>query len=196
MGAGRILLLVCLMLAGIAGTVPLSAQTPIKPAVTWTGADKSNFVSASRPASHTIDSVVLHTVEGTAASRSDLGIAVQSSLYLGATELAGWRALPLEETRRLGLEQKAGGSLVAGLTTEVTAPRVDIELARRNTRGEYRAVTHVLAAERAFGRQGQQNTVRVRCDLRLAVVFSLCLVGAGAAMVAGLRMLPPPRGRA
>ncbi len=113
---------------------------------------------------------------GATRSRTDLAISLQSAFYLGATELAGWRALLPEEIARLGLEGKgreeeqAAARIVAGLTTDAAAPELAVRLVQRAARGEYRGVVHVLATERAAGTGRDEQTLRVRADFRLTVV--------------------------
>ena len=101
----------------------------------------------------------LPVVEGAARVETSLGIALSSSLDLETTNLPEWRSLPPQDGRAEELE--AAGRVVALLETDVSAPTLDVTLAHRRARGEYRSVTHVLAAE---------NQLRVRVDLRLAVV--------------------------
>lgn len=119
----------------------------------------------------------LPTFVGAAASRTDLGLAVHDSVYIDAANFDGWRSLMPEETRRIGLDVKGEESarlsfarLVAGVTTESSNPSVSLELAHRAARGEYRAVTHLLAGERAYGTSAEEHTLRVRCDIQVAVV--------------------------
>ncbi len=103
---------------------------------------------------------------GAGRSRTDLGIAIPPSMYALMADLPGWRSLDPDEVKRLGLDAAAptgsrAGNLVAGLTTRDADPRLSFTLVHRPPRGEYRAVLHLLALERA---------IRVRVDLRLTAV--------------------------
>ncbi|MFC1705347.1 hypothetical protein ACFL59_00815 [Planctomycetota bacterium] len=118
----------------------------------------------------------LPSVAGAERMRTELGISLHASLYLGDTELTGWQTLSPEEAQKLGLDRKAtyeeqvAARLAAGLWTEQPKPRVVLDLVHRPARGEYRAVTHVLAAERAHRDAPNQHALRVRGDIRLAIV--------------------------
>ncbi|MBI4615389.1 MAG: hypothetical protein HY720_17360, partial [Planctomycetes bacterium] len=94
---------------------------------------------------------------------STLGIFLARPLDLGATDLEGWNPAGAREIALVGfgLERPEEMRLAASFWTDRDRPVVKARLTHRPSRGEYRAVTHLLAAE---------NRVRVRCDLALAVV--------------------------
>ncbi len=103
-----------------------------------------------------------------ARQQTDLGMVLPSSLDTLTADLPGWRSLTQRELEQVGLDRRHfpdgflhERDLVATLTTEVAQPGATVRLIRRPTRGEYQAVTHVLALE---------STLRLRGDVRLAVV--------------------------
>ncbi|MHC4391994.1 MAG: hypothetical protein ACYS22_11855, partial [Planctomycetota bacterium] len=119
--------------------------------------------------------LTLPTIAGAVRNRADLGLSLEDALYLGATDLAGFRSLPREERARLGLldlasaEEQRDARLVAGIMSEEAAPDLSFTVRRRRARGEVQLVTHVLAAE--GGRPGLGALrLRVRLDANVAVV--------------------------
>jgi len=109
-------------------------------------------------------SVRLPEVQGAAASRWDLGVAIPAGMDATMGAGGGWRSLSPEEIRDLGfagIPRKGSIDLVAGLTTRRSQATFAFTVSRRPPRGEYRAVIHLLALERLL---------RVRIDLMLTVV--------------------------
>jgi hypothetical protein len=111
-------------------------------------------------------------VAGAERTETALGIDLSPSLDLLSSESPGWRSLAAEEVEALGLGDGTGGAgaaggagperrLAAGLVSSLAAPEIALVVSHRAARGEYRAVTHLLAAERRL---------RVRLDVRLAIV--------------------------
>ncbi|MBN1442478.1 MAG: hypothetical protein JXA90_07195, partial [Planctomycetes bacterium] len=92
-------------------------------------------------------------------SQVDLGISLAPSIDATLVEQSGWQVLSLEELGGLGLKDE---QIVAGLTSTAPEGEVRLDLLSRLPRGEYQAVTHVMALE--------SHRARVRADLRLAVV--------------------------
>jgi hypothetical protein len=97
-------------------------------------------------------------IAGARRTRIDLAVTLAESMDAVIGEPAGWRALSRQAIEAAGLDDR---QLIAGLHTSDPAAEVALELRPRPSRGEYEAVTHVLALERQ---------VRVRIDLRLAVL--------------------------
>lgn len=118
----------------------------------------------------------LPRVVGAERTRTDVAVSIQDSLMVAQGDFTAWRSLSPEERLKVGvfkaarLVRQSDERLAASLTSEAEAPSLELRVRNRVTRGEYRAVTHVLAAERAPATQPDLHTVRVRCDLRLAVV--------------------------
>jgi len=101
---------------------------------------------------------------GAERNRCDLGIAIPPSLDAQMGALSQWRTLEAGEIEARGLGAMAGEqglALIAALTTRAPAPALGFTLVRRAPRGEYQAVTHLLALERVL---------RVRVDFRLTAV--------------------------
>ena len=99
--------------------------------------------------------------------RVDLALALSGSLDLITSNLPDWKTLSPEEANFRGLldaanlSGNAASRLATVLTSDATAPSVAMSIGHRPSRGEYRAVTHILAAEKRM---------RFRTDLRVAVV--------------------------
>lgn len=97
-------------------------------------------------------------------NRFDLGIVLPDSMDAMMGDLPEWRPLAPAVAQRLGMPNPAPGSgrqLVAALTTRHDTGKLTMTLAHRPPRGEYCAVTHVMALERR---------IRVRTDIRMTAV--------------------------
>ena len=108
--------------------------------------------------------IELPHVEGTVRARWDLGVSLPASMDALMTQVPGWRTLAPHEIAQLGMLASIatqGHDLAAGLTTRSPTAQLEFTLVHRKARGEYRAVTHLLALERAL---------RVRTDIRLTAV--------------------------
>lgn len=99
-----------------------------------------------------------------ARNRCDLGIAIPASLDALMGALPEWRTMEAGDIDSRGLGATAEGQglvLIAALTSRAREPALGFTLVRRAPRGEYQAVTHLLALERAL---------RVRVDIQLTAV--------------------------
>ncbi len=108
--------------------------------------------------------LALPVCAGAARNRCDLGLAIPTSMDAVMAALPEWRTLETAEIEARGLGETAKGQnleLIAALTSRAAAPALTFTLVRRAVRGEYQAVTHLLALERAL---------RVRTDIRLTAV--------------------------
>lgn len=108
--------------------------------------------------------IALPRVEGAERTRWDLGIAIPPSMDAILGDMPGWRSLDPEEMERLGLARaRPEGSvrLAAGLVSREPEARLSFALLKRPPRGEFRAVTHLLALERL---------ARARTDIQVTIV--------------------------
>ncbi|MGQ9592414.1 MAG: hypothetical protein ACUVYA_19210, partial [Planctomycetota bacterium] len=108
--------------------------------------------------------IALPRVELAERTRWDLGIALPTSMDAILGDMPGWRSLDPEELERLGLAQarsEGGVRLAAGLVSREPDARLSFALLKRPPRGEFRAVTHLLALERL---------ARTRADIRVTIV--------------------------
>jgi len=116
----------------------------------------------------------LPTPRGARLQRTDLGILLADALVLSETSMAGWRslesdALPsLLAASALGDLRSLRSRLVSALTTSTPEPAIAFRARPLAPRGEMRAVTHLLAAERGTADGG--HAIRVRCDLQVVVL--------------------------
>jgi len=102
--------------------------------------------------------LTLPSVPGARRSTLHLGLSTHPSIDVAIGETPLWRTQPPGALSELGFPDAL---LRAGLWTEQTSAELALALTRKVSRGEYDAVTHLLAQEREAW---------VRCDLRLTVV--------------------------
>jgi len=102
--------------------------------------------------------LVMPSISGARRNTLHLGLSTHPSIDVAIGESPLWRTQPPGALSNLGFPDAL---LRAGLWTEQSGAELSLGLARKVSRGEYEAVTHLLAQEREAW---------VRCDLRLTVV--------------------------
>ena len=97
-------------------------------------------------------------LEGARRSSAQLALRVAPPIDVAFGAMPAWRT---EEPARLAVAGLNRRFLRAGLTTETAGAPLNITLTRREPRGVYEAVTHVLTFEKKAW---------IRCDIRLSVL--------------------------
>ena len=125
----------------------------------------------------------LPQIAGAERTRWDLGVTIPAGMDALMADVPGWRSLAPHEIRRLGLPTARVQELVAGMTTREVNAQLGFTLVRRSFRGEYRAVTFLLALERSL---------RVRTNIRLTAVDRVRSKNSGDTEIAILATLAAP----